>query len=221
MVARHARYVSKSVEILLAGGALVQDFELQPIGTAGSRESTSIVSAEPTRFPTSAPSIASLWARHVVDSSDFEEAAGPYGLPAALAGRLAGVVVTSSSTFGGSSSIVMRGSRSVIGTNQPSSSVARRSTLDAHHRRSSLPGGLTTRPPRGSNLGDIATVEATGPAATALYGGRAANGALKLPRGRAALNAFHVSPASKSRSSRRVCVPSNITPGPWRKILIL
>jgi outer membrane receptor protein involved in Fe transport len=214
MVARHARYVSKSVDIVLAGGALVQDFELQPIGTAGSRESASIASAEPTRLPTSAPSIASLWARHVVDSSDFEEAAGPYGLPAALAGRLAGVVVTSSSTFGGSSSIVMRGSRSVIGTNQPlivvDGTPIDNSVLTTSAQQFGFGGFDYATAIEDLNLGDIATVEAiTGPAATALYGGRAANGVLMIAtRTGQALNAFHVSASQQVTFESALRLPS-------------
>jgi len=214
LVARHARYASKSVDILLAGGALVQDFELQPIGTAGSRAGASVASAEPTTLPTIAPSIAALWPRRIVDSSDFEEAAGPYGLPAALAGRVAGLVVTSSSTFGGSSSLVMRGSRSVVGTSQPlivvDGTPIDNSVLTTSAQQFGFGGFDYATAVEDLNIGDIATVEAiTGPAAAALYGGRAANGVLVITtRTGQALNDYHISASQQVTFESPLRLPS-------------
>jgi len=196
LVARHARYVSKSIKIVLRGGSMVQDFELQPVNV---RTGVRAESLEPTAIaPTVAPSITLSTAQRA-DSTDFGETAGPYGLPAALAGRIAGLNVTSSSTIGGSTSMVLRGARSVVTGSQPLIVVDGIPIDNA--------GVTTTAQQFGFggfdygaaiedlNIGDIATVEAiTGPAAAALYGGRGASGVLVVTTRRGqGLNALHLS----------------------------
>src|SRR5690349_18044942 len=106
LVARHVRYNIESTPITLTGGSVVKDFELTPAGEPRAEARGS--AAEPADVQ---PVVAArgISARAVVDSTAFEEAAGPIYVISGLAGRVAGVVVTTPSTMGGSAPIVVRG----------------------------------------------------------------------------------------------------------------
>ena len=120
ITARHVRFTTQTAEVTLTGGSLVRDFNLPPVG-AGRQQS-------PHRPPRASRDVPFIGARapsiivvepSVVDSTAFADAPGPLDLPSALAGRIAGVVVTSSAAIGGSSPVVIRGQRSLFGNSQP------------------------------------------------------------------------------------------------------
>src|SRR4051812_23699412 len=129
LVARYLRYAPASVQIVLVGGSLVQDFELSPSEgapvTKVNPADTNVATSRPAnavtvpaggfpmiRLPRALVGI-------VVDSSAFLEQSGPVDLPSALAGRVAGVEVQSSSAVGGTSALRVRGSHTLIGNTQP------------------------------------------------------------------------------------------------------
>ena len=201
MTARHVRYVTQSAEVTLVGGSLVRDFDLPPV-TAGTPASASDIQqrvlTSPPAFTARAPMLLTF-DRAIVDSSAFGEAVGPLDLPAALAGRVAGLVVTSGSAVGGSSVAVIRGWRTLNGASQPlyvvDGTPIDNSTITTAGQRFGFGGFDYGSTIQDLNLGDIATVQVlTGPAAAMLYGGRAANGVIlistKTGRG---LNGFTVS----------------------------
>jgi len=92
LVARHVRYNIETTPVTLTGGSLIKDFELSPVGTPRADASPTEVQPVVARVvPT----------RAAVDSSAYEEAAGPVDVVSGLAGRIAGVIVTTPSTMGG------------------------------------------------------------------------------------------------------------------------
>ena len=200
VVARYLRYQPGQAAIVLTGGTLVQDFELRPAG-----EAPTVVAAPTTRptapiEPGEAPRAAGpRLARPSVDSSTFAAAAGPLDLPSALAGRIAGLDVTSASTFGGSAPMLVRGPHSIAQSTQPlvvlDGIILDQSTLTTDAQRTGRGGFDYGTPVQDLNLDDIASVRLLrGPVAAALYGGRAANGVLLVTsRSGQSLQGFDIS----------------------------
>ncbi len=195
IAARRARYQTQSFEVTLAGGSLVQDFNLPLIGAGNAAARGPEPSAAPpgARPGAGAPEGASqpgrpgpvvttlTSSRGLVDSSAFEDAAGPLDLPSALVGRTAGLIATTSATLGGSNPVVIRGPRSLTGNNQPlfvvDGTPIDNSTITTTAQRFGFGGFDYGSAVQDLNLGDIATVQSlVGPEAAMLYGGRAANG---------------------------------------------
>src|SRR5690348_3704513 len=130
LVARYLRYAPASVQVVLVGGSLVQDFDLAP--TEGAPVTRRVNPAD-TNVVVSRPSAAAnvpagtmpvirlprALGGILVDSSAFLEQSGPVDLPSALAGRVAGVEVQSSGATGGTSALRVRGSHTVFGNSQP------------------------------------------------------------------------------------------------------
>jgi TonB-dependent SusC/RagA subfamily outer membrane receptor len=119
--------------------------------------------------------------RAAVDSSAYEEAAGPVDVVSGLAGRIAGVIVTTPSTMGGSAPIVVRGYRSIVNAVQPLfvvDGVPLENSIFATPGQAFGSGGFDYGTPvQGLNPADIASVAILrGADAAVLYGGRAANG---------------------------------------------
>ncbi|HWJ15508.1 MAG TPA: TonB-dependent receptor plug domain-containing protein [Gemmatimonadaceae bacterium] len=172
LVARHVRYNIETTPVTLTGGSLIKDFELSPVGTpradAGPTEVQPVVARV---VPT----------RAAVDSSAYEEAAGPVDVVSGLAGRIAGVIVTTPSTMGGSAPIVVRGYRSIVNAVQPLfvvDGVPLENSIFATPGQAFGSGGFDYGTPvQGLNPADIASVAILrGADAAVLYGGRAANG---------------------------------------------
>ena len=182
LVARHVRYNIESTPITLTGGSLVKDFELTPAGEprADARPVSAAASADVqpvgvrvTVTPAS------------VDSTAYDEAAGPVDVISGLAGRVAGVVVTTPATMGGSAPIVIRGYRSIVNAVQPLlvvDGVPLENSMFATPGQVFGSGGFDYGTPvQAINPSDIATVAVLrGPEAAALYGGRAAPGVLLI-----------------------------------------
>ena len=197
VVARYLRYQPGQAPIVLTGGTLVQDFELRPAGEAP------VVTAAPSatpREPGESPrAVVARLPRPSVDSSTFAAAAGPLDLPSALAGRIAGLEVTSASTFGGSATMLVRGPHSIAQSTQPlvvlDGIILDQSTISTDAQRTGRGGFDYGTPVQDLNLDDIASVRLLrGPVAAALYGGRAANGVLLVSsRSGQSLQGFDIS----------------------------
>ena len=119
LIARHVRYNPESIRISLTGGALQKDFQLLPVGEPQPRAAeAATIPAE----PVTAPVVGAVLSRQsvsVLDSTAFDELAGPTDLVSALAGRVAGLNVTTAASLGGSAPIVLRGYHSIVGGTQP------------------------------------------------------------------------------------------------------
>jgi TonB-linked SusC/RagA family outer membrane protein len=117
-----------------------------------------------------------------VQGTELTEARDP-NLVAALSGKVAGVQITNSNTAGGSSRIVIRGANSLTGNNQPLF------VVDGVPVSNDAPTGGTTgynaidygNAIQDINPNDIESISVLkGPNAAALYGSRAANGAILI-----------------------------------------
>ncbi len=215
LVARHVRFADQSVDIVLVGGSLVQDFNLS---AASSERPVAAKSPTPSTSVTIAPVVVTRQIARVggrlVDSTAFDEAAGPLDLSTAIAGRVPGLTVRSDAALGGSSSIVLRGSRSIAGASQPLIVVdgipIDNSTVTTSAQRFGFGGLDYGTAIQDLNLGDIATVRVLeGISAAAAYGDRGANGVIlvttKSGRG---LNGFDVSASQQVTADSPVRLPS-------------
>lgn len=181
---RHNRYTTQTAEISLTGGAIVRDFNLPP---AGAGQQSSVV-ANPAEAPATSPAssarapVVGVVDVSLVDSTAFSDNPAQ-DLPTALAARVAGVVVTSASSIGGSSPIIIRGQRSFAASSQPlyvvDGSPIDNTTVTRLAQRFGYGGFDYGSAAQDLNLGDIATVQVlSGPSAALLYGGRASNGVI-------------------------------------------
>ena len=121
----------------------------------------------------------------VVDSSAFTDLAGPTDLPALFSGRFAGLDVQTSSSVGGTSTLVLRGERSISGNTQPlvvvDGIIADNSNVTTMLQRQGRGGFDYGTSLNDFNPDDVAQVQLLrGPAAALLYGGRGANGVLLI-----------------------------------------
>jgi hypothetical protein len=226
ITARYLRYRPQSAAIRLVGGALVQDFELRstadapaepppraPVAVDTSRRAAAGRPAEPVvrlnrpRLVTGTPRLP------VVDSTAFMDLAGSADLGAALAGRLPGVEVRSSSALGGTTAIAVRGQRTLIGLTQPlvvvNGILVDNANVAATSQRVGQGGFDFGSAISDLNPEDVATVELLrGPAAAMRYGGRAANGVLVVTtRSGRGLNGFDVSASQQFTSENALRLP--------------
>src|SRR5215211_5821377 len=189
ITARYVRFSETSAQITLVGGTLVKDFELLPIGDR---------SAAVAKQPASAVDHLAIVAP-TVDSTALDEIAGPVDLATALAGRVVGLQVTTASTSGGSAPVILRGYRSIFGSNQPLFVIngipVQNASLMMPRQQFGLGGFDYGSAIQDFNPSDVAAVRVVrGAEAAALYGGRAANGVILVStkNGRA-LTGFEVS----------------------------
>jgi TonB-dependent SusC/RagA subfamily outer membrane receptor len=189
LTARYVRYSPSSVRITLTGGSLAQDFTLvspgerQPQATSPSspgspQQTASQSNAAPTLM-------VAAFVQPTLDSTAFNETAGPVDFVGALAGRVVGLQVTTANTLGGSEPAVLRGYRSILGTNQPLFVVdgipVENSVVVMPGQPFGLGGFDYGSAAQDLNPADVATVRVLrGPEAAALYGGRAANGVIQI-----------------------------------------
>lgn len=189
LTARYVRYSPSSVKITLVGGSLTQDFSLVPPGerqpqTALPPQVVAGARAGSAASPTVSPVVAAV-VQPTLDSTAFDEIAGPVDLAGALAGRVVGLHVTSAGTLGGSEPVVLRGYRSILGTNQPLFVVdgipVENSSIVTPGQPLGLGGFDYGSAVQDLNPADIATVRVLrGPEAAMLYGGRGANGVVEI-----------------------------------------
>jgi len=218
LTARYLRYTPASVQVVLAGGSLVQDFDLAP--TEGARPEpvrpadTNLVVSRPSAAAAvpagTSPSIrlGRALGGIVVDSSAFLEQSGPVDVPSALAGRVAGVEVQSSGALGGTSAVLVRGAHTIVGNTQPlwvvDGVIVDNSSVSFRSQRLGTGGFDYGTPVSDLNPEDVESVRVLrGPAAALLYGGRAANGVfIVTTRNGRGLSGFDIS-ASQQVSFER------------------
>ena len=225
ITARYLRYRQQSASIRLVGGALVQDFELRstaetpaeprpsPASVDTSRRARAERPAEPVRRPDAPRPAAGAPRLPVVDSTAFLDLAGSADLGAALAGRLPGVEVRSSSALGGTTAISVRGQRTLLGLTQPlvvvNGILLENANVATTSQRAGLGGFDFGSAVSDLNPEDVGTVELLrGPAAAVRYGGRAANGVLVITtRSGRGLNGFDVSASQQFAGENALRLP--------------
>jgi hypothetical protein len=192
LTARYLRFPPQSVTITLVGGTLVRDFEMHRVGGPEAESiSTPVVSNQPrlvvpaARLQLAGPLPLAVPFSRTVDSSAFEELAGPTDLAGALAGRVPGLTVTSAATANGTSALVFRGPRSIAGPLAPLFVVdgfpIDASNLNARSVQFGLGGFDYGAALRDLDIGDVASVTVLDPAEAVLrYGGRASNGVVLI-----------------------------------------
>ncbi len=219
--ARHVRYNPATVSIVLNGGTLTQDFELFPVGdsrgtTPAAQPATTSASKTPNAAGTPAPTprVASLVVeRPTLDSTAFDELAGPTDFVSALAGRVVGLDVTSASAVGGSSVAILRGYHSVLGNTQPLYVVDGVPLENTNFVAPGQPfgtGGFDYGSPIQSiEPAEIASVQILRGPAAAIWGGRAANGVILITtRGGRGFSGFEVSASQNASSETALKLPS-------------
>ena len=173
LLARRLGYQPSSASITLSGTAVNQNFSL----SAAATELTGVVvtalglTREKSQLGT---------AQQQLSSSELNQTKA-LNLVEQIEGKVSGVKITSSGTQGGSTNIVIRGSNSITGSNQPLF-VVDGAPVTNRGRGGDPSGGYDF----GSTISDlnpddIATLSVLkGPNAAALYGSRAANGAIVI-----------------------------------------
>jgi TonB-linked SusC/RagA family outer membrane protein len=176
LTARRIGFTPKTVTVTLSSGTLTQDFTLIETPT----ELTGVVV---TALGIEKAKKALGVAQQTIDSSTLTENARPTNIVSALSGKIAGINVTSASTQGGSARIVIRGATSIGGNNQPLFVVDGVPIDNSNFNTGGEAvggGGYDYGNSAGDiNPDDVASISVLkGPNAAALYGARAANGAI-------------------------------------------
>src|SRR3989454_5875869 len=183
LTARLIGFKTQSVQVTLSGASVEQDISLQE----GAIELTQVVvtalgiEREPSTLPFAAQTL----------SGDRLSDVPTQNVVSALQGNVAGVQVTNSANPFGSARIVVRGASSILGQNQPliivdgvpiDNSAASNEGYgpgSAYDANTSLGGYDVGNAASDINADNIASVTVLkGPNAAALYGSRAANGAI-------------------------------------------
>ena len=230
ITARYLRYRPQSASVRLVGGALVQDFELRPATDAPTDAPRTVsevdsarrvpagtqpASARPprSREDVARASASDLSRLHTVGAAAFVDLAGAADLPSALAGRLAGVEVRSSSALGGTSAITVRGQRTIAGLSQPlvvlNGFPLENANITTANQRAGQGGFDFGSTLSDLNPEDVASVELLrGPVAAMRYGGRAAGGVLLVTtRNGSGLSGFDVSASQQFASETPLRLP--------------
>src|SRR6266513_3767075 len=175
--ARRIGYVTRSVQINLAGGPLRQDFALE----ASAVELTTVVvtglggERERSRLGT---------ASQQVSAADLNQTRAQ-NLVQQIQGKVSGVQITSPGTQGGSTNIIIRGQNSITGNNQPLFVVDGVAVSNANRGGAAFVGTNTSLDYGNAlndiNPDDIETLSVLkGPNAASIYGSRAANGVILI-----------------------------------------
>jgi TonB-dependent SusC/RagA subfamily outer membrane receptor len=178
ITARRIGYTPKTVSLVLRGGAVTQNFALGPAATELEGVVVTALGIEKEKKALGV-------AQQTIDSSMLTEGARTTNLVSDLSGKIAGIAVTSATTTGGSARIVIRGATSIGGNNQPLFVV---DGIPIDNSSFNAGGSTQQRGYGGFDYGntaqdlnpdDIASISVLkGPNAAALYGARAANGAI-------------------------------------------
>ncbi len=137
--------------------------------------------------------------------------AGETNLVTALSGRVSGVTITNSNTPGGSSRIVIRGANSLTGNNQPlfvldGVPVSNASEPDGTRGFNAIDYGNVIQDLNPNDIESITVLK--GPTAAALYGSRAANGAIVITTRSGRGAGSQVSAASTVTFERPLLLPN-------------
>jgi len=176
LTARRIGYTPKTVTITLGDATLTQNFTL----TAAAMQLEGIVV---TALGIEKEKKALGVAQQTIDSTALTQNALTSNLISTLSGKIAGIDVTSATTQGGSSRIVIRGATSIGGNNQPLFVVDGIPVDNSSYNtnRQGYGGFDYGNTAQDLNPDDIASISVLkGPNAAALYGARAANGAIVI-----------------------------------------
>jgi TonB-linked SusC/RagA family outer membrane protein len=188
--ARRIGYQLQSVQLALVSGENVKDFRLVPAPTQLTEVVVTALGIEKEKKALGV-------AQQTIDSTMLTQNVRTTNLVSALSGKIAGISVTSATTQGGSARVVIRGATSIGGNNQPLFVVdgipIDNSNYTTTTQKSGGGGFDIGNTAQDLNPDDIASVSVLkGPNAAALYGARAANGAIiittKSGRGAAGFN---------------------------------
>jgi len=193
MIARRIGYEPKTVAVRLAGAAIAQDFTLTTATTQ--LQSVVVTALGITREKSTLGT-----AQQQLNTSELNTTFSP-NIENQLQGKVSGVNIVGNGTQGGSTSINIRGYTSITGNNQPLFIVDGIPVSNADRGTDQTGGSMVTSKDFGNaiqdiNPNDIASISVLkGPNAAALYGSRAANGAIIITtkRGGAHASAMDVS----------------------------
>ncbi len=176
LTARRIGFTAKTVSVALNGATITQDFSLATTAT----QLTGVVvtalgqTVEKSRLGT---------AQQQISSEQLNTTFSP-NVENQLQGKVSGVNIVGNGTQGGSTSITIRGYTSISGNNQPLFVIDGIPIANNDRGSQQQGGGITGSKDFGNviqdiNPDDIATISVLkGPNAAAIYGSRAANGAI-------------------------------------------
>jgi TonB-linked SusC/RagA family outer membrane protein len=184
VVARRLGFQPSSASITLAGAPVSQNFSLSAAATElqGVVVTALGLTREKSQLGTAQQQLSSAELNETKAMNFVEQ----------LEGKVSGVQITGSGTQGGSTNIVIRGQNSITGNNQPLYIVDGTPISNQENPNSRHSGDPNGGYDFGSAIGDlnpadIATISVLkGPNAAALYGSRAANGAILITTKRGA-----------------------------------
>src|SRR4051812_23377387 len=195
LVARRIGYTPLTAAVPLSGSSVTHDFRLS---TATTQLEGVVVTALGLEREKRSLGIAA----QSVQGADLNRTQTP-NIVNALSGKVAGVKVTGSTNFGGSVRIVIRGENSISGNNQPIWVVDGVPVDNSNFTNTTQARGLGGidygNAIQDLNTEDIESISVLkGPAAAALYGSRAAAGAIVVTTrsGRGAARGFQMSASS-------------------------
>ncbi|PYP77754.1 MAG: SusC/RagA family TonB-linked outer membrane protein [Gemmatimonadetes bacterium] len=195
LVARRIGYTPVTAAITLSGSSVTHDFRL---ATATTQLEGVVVTALGLEREKRSLGIAA----QSVAGADLNQTRQP-NIVTALSGKVAGVKVTTSTNFGGSARIVIRGENSIGGNNQPIWVVdgvavdnSNFTTLNQQRGVGGIDFGNAIQDLNSEDIESISVLK--GPAAAALYGSRAAAGAIIVTTksGRGAPRGFQATASS-------------------------
>ena len=174
LTARRIGYAAKVVNVTLAGASITQDFNLS--ATATQLTGLVVTALGQTREKSTLGT-----AQQQISSTELNTTKS-LSLVDQMQGKVSGVQITGSGTQGGSTNIIIRGSNSITGNNQPLFVVDGVPVSNANDHAGSSNGAFDF----GSAINDISPEDIEtmsvlkGPNAAALYGSRAANGVILI-----------------------------------------
>ena len=177
LTARMIGYKAVSVPVTLSAGTITQNFTLAAVATQLEAVVTTALSMQRQKSTIGT-------SQQVVGNEEITKTQDP-NLVSALSGKVSGVTITNAGTQGGSSRIVIRGPSSLLGNNQPLFIVdgipVSNANLTTTNQATGYGGIDYGNAIQDLNADDIASVSVLkGPNAAALYGSRAANGAVVI-----------------------------------------
>ena len=177
LTARLIGYGAVSVPVTLATGSITHDFILSAVATQLGEVVTTALSMQRQKSTIGT-------SQQAIGGEQLTKTQDP-NLVSALSGKVSGVTITNAGTQGGSSRIVIRGPSSLLGNNQPLFIVdgipVSNSNLTTTGQATGNGGIDYGNAIQDLNADDIASVSVLkGPNAAALYGSRAANGAVVI-----------------------------------------
>jgi TonB-linked SusC/RagA family outer membrane protein len=193
LVARRLGYQPKTIALVPRGGDLTQDFQMVPAAVQLTGVVTTALGQEVQKSQLGT-------AQQTISTEQLNTTFAP-NIENQLEGKVSGVSITGNGTEGGSTNIIIRGYTSINGNNQPLFIVDGTPVSNADRGSSAQSGGMLGSHDFGNaiqdiNPDDIASISVLkGPNAAALYGSRAANGAIIITtkKGSAGLSNMQIS----------------------------